>query len=143
MRTLLLALALTLLAPLTHAIDTTSLPDPVLQARYTKLSHELRCLKCQNETIADSPSDVAEDLRREVRELLVAGKTDDEIRDHLVARYGEFILFKPRFAGRTLWLWLGPGIMLIVGAFIAFRIVRQRSQLVAQDDQPLEEDAAR
>ena len=143
MRTLFLSLLITLIAPLAHAIDTTTLADPALQERYTKLSHELRCLKCQNETIADSPSDVAADLRRELRELLESGKTDDEIRDFVVARYGEFILFKPRFSGHTLWLWLAPGIMLIGGALIALRVVRQRSQLVAQDDQPLEEETGR
>jgi cytochrome c-type biogenesis protein CcmH len=143
MRTLFLSLLVTLLAPLAHAIDTTTLADPVLQERYTQLSHELRCLKCQNETIADSPSDVAADLRRELRELLESGKTDDEIRDFVVARYGEFILFKPRFSGHTLWLWLAPGIMLIGGVLIALRVVRQRSQLVAQDDQPLEEETGR
>jgi cytochrome c-type biogenesis protein CcmH len=143
MRALLLTLAMVLIAPLAHAIDTTQIPDPVLQARYVKLSHELRCLKCQNETIADSPSDVASDLRRELRELIVSGKTDDEIRDYVVARYGEFILFRPRFSGRNLWLWLGPGIMLIGGALIALRVVRQRSQLVEQDDQPLEEETSR
>jgi cytochrome c-type biogenesis protein CcmH len=143
MRALLLAAIVTLLAPLAQAIDTTTLADPVLQARYTQLSHELRCLKCQNETIADSPSDVAADLRRELRELLESGKSDDEIRDFVVARYGEFILFKPRFSGHTLWLWLAPGIMLVGGAFIALRIVRQRSQLVGEDDQPLEEEAGR
>jgi cytochrome c-type biogenesis protein CcmH len=119
------------------------LPDPALQARYITLSHELRCLKCQNEAIADSPSDVAEDLRRELRELLVAGKTDDEIRDFMVARYGEFILFRPRMSARNGWLWFGPGILLIGGALIAVRIVRQRSRLVADDDQPLEEEAGR
>lgn len=143
MRVLLLSLALMLLVPLAHAIDTTVIPDPTLQARYSKLAHELRCLKCQNETIADSPSDVAGGLRRELRELVVAGKSDDEIRDFMVARYGEFILFRPRFSAKNLWLWFGPAVLLIAGAFIAIRIVRQRSLLVAQDDQPLEEEAGR
>jgi cytochrome c-type biogenesis protein CcmH len=143
MRALLLSLALILLAPLAHAIDTTSLPDPVLQERYLKLTHELRCMQCQNQTLADSPVEIAAELRREVRDLLVAGKSDDEVRDFLVARYGEFILFKPRFSLRNMWLWLGPGVLLLVGAFIAVRIVRQRSALVAQDDQPLEEEAGR
>jgi cytochrome c-type biogenesis protein CcmH len=125
------------------AIDPTVLPDPALQARYVALSHELRCLKCQNEAIADSPSDVAEDLRRELRELLVAGKTNDEIRDFMVARYGEFILFRPRMSARNGWLWFGPAILLVGGFLIALRIVRQRSRLVADDDQPLEEEAGR
>ena len=143
MRTMLVAVTLVLLAQVAHAIDTTTLPDPVLQERYLKLTHELRCMQCQNETIADSPVDLAADLRREVRDLLVAGKTDDDVRDYMVARYGEFILFRPRFSTRNIWLWFGPGFLLVVGAFIAFRVVKQRSALVAQDDQPLDEDTGR
>lgn len=143
MRALLTLLIAVLLMGTAFAIDPTVLADPALQARYVELSHELRCLKCQNEAIADSPSDVAEDLRRELRELLVAGKTDDEIRDFMVARYGEFILFRPRVSPRNYWLWFGPAILLIGGALIAVRIVRQRSRLVADDDQPLEEEAGR
>ena len=142
-RIVLCVLALVLLVPLAHAIDPTTLPSPELQQRYNKLTHELRCLKCQNEAIADSPSQVADDLRNEVKELLVAGKTDDEVRDYLVARYGEFILFKPRFSLRNMWLWLGPGVLLLVGLYVAARIIRQRSALVAQDDQPLEDEALR
>ena len=77
-----------------QAVDPVELPDPQLQQRYWDLSHELRCMQCQNQSIADSPVGLAGDLRREVRELLLAGKTDQEIRDHLVARYGDFILFQ-------------------------------------------------
>ena len=137
---LLLALGMTVAA---FAIDTTELPDPVLQARYRALTHELRCMQCQNETIADSPVDLAADLRREVRDMLLAGKSDDEIRDFMSARYSDFILFRPRFSARNAWLWFGPGVLLLLGAGIAVRIVRQRAALVDQDDQPLEEDAGR
>jgi len=143
MRTLLAVLMTMVLASVALAIDPTVLPDPALQRRYVELSHELRCLKCQNEAIADSPSDVAEDLRRELRELLLAGKSDDQIRDFMVARYGEFILFRPRMSARNVWLWFGPGLLLIGGALVAVRIVRQRSRLVADDDQPLEEETGR
>jgi cytochrome c-type biogenesis protein CcmH len=80
------------------AIDPIELADPVLQERYRSLTHELRCMQCQNQSIADSPVGLAGDLRREVRELLEAGKTDAEIRDHLSARYGDFILFRQRAA---------------------------------------------
>ncbi len=148
-RVLFVLVGLMLIAPWAGAIDPTTLPTPELQARYVKLTHELRCLKCQNEAIADSPSEVADDLRNETRELLLAGKMDDEIRDFMVARYGEFILFKPRFSVRNLWLWFGPGVLLLVGLYVAMRIIRQRSALVAQDnepiedDEPLEEDAGR
>jgi cytochrome c-type biogenesis protein CcmH len=125
------------------AIDSTEMPTPELQARYRTLTHELRCMKCQGPSIADSPIDSAADLRHEVRTQLLAGKTDQEIRDFMVDRYGEYILFKPKFSARTAWLWLGPGILLVLGAFLALRIVRQRSAMVAQDDEPLEEEVGR
>jgi len=123
-----------------HAVDPTELPDPALQSRYLALTHELRCVQCQNQSIADSPVGLASDLRREVREMLVSGKSDDDVRDYMVARYGEFILFRPRFSARNAWLWLGPGVLLILGAAVAVRVVRQRSTLVSQDNEPLEED---
>jgi cytochrome c-type biogenesis protein CcmH len=116
------------------------MPTPELQERYLALTHELRCMQCQNEAIADSPVDLAADLRREVRDMLIAGKSDDDVRNFMVARYGDFILFKPRFLLRTAWLWLAPGVLLLAGAFIFLRIVRQRSALVGQDNEPLEED---
>lgn len=125
------------------AIDPTTIADPALQKRYQNLTHELRCMQCLNQSIADSPVELAGELRREVRDMVVAGRSDDEIRDFMVARYGEFILFRPRFSARNLWLWLGPGALIVLGALIAVRIIRQRSALLEQDDQPLEEDARR
>ena len=74
--------------------------DPALQARYENITRELRCLVCQNETIADSNATLARDLRREVREMIAAGKTDDEIRDFMIARYGDFVLYRPRMTRR-------------------------------------------
>ncbi len=125
------------------AVDPTELPDPVLQQRYLAMTHELRCMQCQNETIADSPVSLAADLRREVRDMILAGKSDDEIRAFMVARYGDFILFRPRFTPRNWWLWFAPGILLVLGAAVAVRIVRQRSALLPADDsQPLDEDTA-
>ena len=143
MRALLLVLLAFFVAQAAFAIDPTTIPDPKLQARYQSLTHELRCMQCLNQSIADSPVELAGELRNEVREMVIAGKTDDEIRDYMVARYGEFILFRPRFSPRNLWLWLGPAIMLVIGAFIAVRIIRQRSKLVEQDNEPLEEEAGR
>jgi cytochrome c-type biogenesis protein CcmH len=123
------------------AVDPTQLPDPALQARYSALTHELRCMQCQNEAISDSPVDLAADLRREVRDMLLAGKSDEDVRNFMVARYGEFILFRPRFSLRNAWLWLAPGVLLLGGALVSWRIVRARSALVALDNEPLEEDA--
>ena len=125
------------------AIDSTSIADPVLEARYLGLTHELRCMQCQNETIADSPVGLASDLRREVRNMLLAGKSDDEVRDYMVSRYGEFILFRPRFSLRNAWLWLAPPVLLLIGLGVAVRIVRQRTALVAADPDLADEDLPR
>jgi len=134
------AAVLMLLTTAVEAVDPTQMPTPELQSRYLSLTHELRCMQCQNEAIADSPVDLAADLRRQVHDMLIAGKTDDDVRNFMVARYGEFILFRPRMSLRTAWLWLAPGVLILVGAFVAVRIVQQRSALVTQDNEPLEED---
>ena len=127
------------------AIDTTRFDDPVKQERYLKLTHELRCMQCQNTSIADSQVDLAADLRREVYDLVEQGKSDDEIRQFMVDRYGEFILFRPLTNARNLWLWGAPGLFLVIGVIVAVRVIRQRSKLVDSPDDTLvdEEDAAR
>jgi cytochrome c-type biogenesis protein CcmH len=135
------ALALLLLAGAAQAVDPTQLPDPKLQARYLALTHELRCMQCQAESIADSPVDLAADLRRQVREMLLAGKSDEDVRNFMVARYGDFILFRPRFVARNAWLWGAPGVLLLIGATVAVRIVRQRAALLPHDNDPVEEDS--
>ncbi len=138
--TALIVAALLFCATLARAVDPTQMPTPELQQRYLALTHELRCMQCQNEAIADSPVDLAADLRRQVREMLLAGKSDDDVRNYMVARYGEFILFRPRMSVKNLWLWFSPGALILIGAFVAVRIIKQRSTLVAQDNEPLEED---
>lgn len=125
------------------AVDPTQLPDPALQARYEALTHELRCMQCQNETLADSPVDLAADLRRAVRDQLLAGKSDDDIRAWMTARYGDFILFRPRYSLRNAWLWGAPVVLLLIGALVSWRIVRQRTTLLATDAEPVEEDGNR
>ncbi len=126
------------------AVDTTVMPDERLQTRYEALTRELRCMKCQNQSIADSPVGLASDLRRQVQEQLLAGKSDDEVREYMVQRYGDFILFRPRFAVATAWLWIAPFLVLALGLVVGVRVVRQRSRLVADDETPLTpEDAAR
>jgi len=118
-------------ARLAVAVDTTPpLPDPQLQQRYYELTHELRCMQCQSEALADSQVSLAADLRLQVRELLLAGQSDDQIRDHMVARYGEFILFRPRMTWRNAWLWAAPSLLMLVGGWVAWRILRARSRLV-------------
>jgi len=122
------------------AVDPTELPDPKLQVRYVELTHELRCMQCQNEALADSPVGLAADLRREVRDQLLAGKSDDDIRAWMSARYGDFILFRPRYSLRNAWLWGAPALLLLIGALIAWRVVRNRVTLLPADQEPLEED---
>lgn len=116
------------------AIDTEEdLPTPAMQERYDRLINELRCLVCQNNSIADSNAGLAADLRREVRSLLLAGKSDAEILSFMTDRYGDFVLYRPPFVARTWLLWLAPVLLLVVGAFIAMRIVRARAALAATD----------
>jgi cytochrome c-type biogenesis protein CcmH len=135
-----LLLALLCVAPIAaQAIDPAGLDDPVQQQRYESLIHELRCLQCTGETIADTPAQFAVDIRRQVREMIEAGSSDAEVRQYLVDRYGEIILLRPRMT----WLWLLPGLLLVVGAFVALRIVRQRRELLATDmSEPAEEERA-
>jgi cytochrome c-type biogenesis protein CcmH len=102
------------------------LSDPALEARARVLSKELRCLVCQNQSIDDSAAPLARDLRVLVRERLTGGDSDQQVLDFLVARYGEFVLLKPRFAWHTALLWLGPPSVLIGGALILLVIARRR-----------------
>jgi cytochrome c-type biogenesis protein CcmH len=118
------------------AIDTgQAFEDPELQARYEKIINEVRCLKCQNQTIKDSNAFLAGDLRREIRRMLTEGKTDAEIFDFLVLRYGEFALYRPRMSGKTLVLWLAPAILLLVGGVVVVRVMRERMSMPLDDDQ--------
>jgi cytochrome c-type biogenesis protein CcmH len=139
---LLLALATTGLpsAPARAQVMTDAAPlqfsDAAEARRFHALVAELRCVMCQNQSLADSNAQIAHDLRREVLALIRAGKSDPEIKDFLVARYGEFVLYRPRLAGKTWLLWLGPGLLLLGGGFAIARIVRRRASHgpIANDD---------
>ena len=99
--------------------------DTFEETRFRQLTHELRCVMCQNQSLADSNAEIARDLRGEVLALMRRGRTDAEIRDYMVARYGEFVLYKPRFAGQTVLLWLGPLLLLLGGGMLlAWRVRR-------------------
>lgn len=100
--------------------------DPVAQARAVKLEEQLRCLVCQNQTIAESNAELAVDLRRQVREQIAAGKSDTEIIDFMTSRYGDFVLYRPPLKATTMLLWAGPLLLLALGAFMLARIVRER-----------------
>jgi len=130
MKRTLTALALLLISTSALAIDTgKAFDDPELQARYEKIIEEVRCLKCQNQTIKDSNAFLADDLRREIRRLLSEGKTNAEIFDFMVERYGEFALYRPRMSGITLLLWIAPGVFLLIGGLIVVRVLRKRMSM--------------
>lgn len=122
------------------AIDVTVLPTDELQQRYEGLTHELRCMQCQNNSIADSPVDLAAELRRDVKEQIIAGKSDDEIRASMTKRYGNVILFQPPLEPSTAWVWIAPIFILSGGLVVAVVVVRRRSALVATDDSVIETD---
>jgi cytochrome c-type biogenesis protein CcmH len=105
------------------------LEDPALQSRFESIAKELRCLVCQNESIADSNAELAVDLRRQVREMLVAGKSDDAIFKYMTDRYGDFVRFAPPLGPKTFLIWGAPFIVLILGVGIIFRVMRQRSRM--------------
>jgi cytochrome c-type biogenesis protein CcmH len=122
---LLAAIALSpLLALAADAVPTEK--DALAASRAVKLSDKLRCLVCQNQTIADSNAELAQDLRRQIHEQIAAGKTDDEIIDYMVARYGDFVLYQPPVKPTTFLLWAGPGLLLLLGFVALARVLRAR-----------------
>jgi cytochrome c-type biogenesis protein CcmH len=108
--------------------------DPVLEKRMIGLAEKLRCLVCQNESLASSHAELAEDLRREVREQMAQGKSDQEIIDYLVARYGDFVLYEPPVKSYTLLLWFGPFALLLVGAGVLVFQLRKRRKTVKESE---------
>jgi len=128
-------ITLLILAIPAMAIDTTkAFDDPELQARYEEIVSEVRCLKCQNQTIKDSNAFLAGDLRREIRRMLEEGLSNDEIYDFLVDRYGEFALYRPRASGKTLILWIAPGLLLLGGIVVFGGVLRKRMALPIDED---------
>jgi cytochrome c-type biogenesis protein CcmH len=115
--------------------------DPVAEARLMKLSSELRCLVCQNQTIADSNAELAVDLRNEIREKIQANMSDAEIKDFMVARYGDFVLYRPPVKNTTLVLWAGPFLLLAAGGGILVFNLRRRRQDVADPELSHDEQA--
>lgn len=128
-----IALVLALLVPTTALAQAANVEAPpqfndrAEAERFHALTEELRCVKCQNQSLADSDAAIAQDLRNEVLELMRQGKTDAEVKHYLVARYGEFVLYRPRVEPTTWLLWFGPAVLLLVGGFVVAGIVRKRS----------------
>ncbi|MCW5659844.1 MAG: cytochrome c-type biogenesis protein CcmH [Burkholderiaceae bacterium] len=117
--------------------------DPVLEARMQKIAIELRCLVCQNQTIADSPAGLSDDLRREIREQLQRGATDEQVVQYMTDRYGDFIRYRPPVKGSTVALWVGPLVLLVGGIGVLVFALRRRTRLAPDrfepDDDPAEE----
>ena len=115
--------------------------NPALEAQVMKISTELRCLVCQNQTIADSHADLAVDLRRQVREMLQNGQSEQQVIDYMTARYGDFVLYRPPFKALTALLWIGPAAMVVVGLGTLFVVLRRRSRLADEAFEPDDKDA--
>ena len=140
---LLIALAGVAPAPALAREAAPATADPVLEAEVMRISSELRCLVCQNETIAASHADLAVDLRNQVRALLKQGRNEGEIRQYMTDRYGDFVLYRPPLKSTTLVLWYGPAALLLGGAAVLIFILRRRSRMSADAFEPdAEGDAA-
>ena len=134
-RTALPALLLALALGQAQAADTPfEFKDAATERRYQKLAAELRCLVCQNQSVAESKAGIAVDLRNQVREQVAAGKSDREIIDFMTNRYGDFVLYKPPVKATTVLLWFGPLLLLVVGGLAAWRILRARRTLPVMPD---------
>lgn len=124
---------------LAHAAEAPTIAeDPVLEKRVMEIGQELRCLVCQNQTIADSNAGLAVDLKNQVREQLKAGKTKSEIVDYMVQRYGDFVLYKPAFKATTALLWAGPFVLLAAGIVVGVVVVRRRRSMPSPSNQMTE-----
>ena len=135
MRALVALLALLLALAWSPAGAAESLPAE-LEQRVQKLSAQLRCLVCQNQTIAESNADLAVDLKRQVREMLARGATDREVIDFMTARYGDFVLYRPPVKGSTALLWFGPAALLVAGVAVLLLVLRRRSRLSPEAFEP-------
>jgi len=137
MRRFLMLTLTALLAFAASAATEPTLVDPVAQKRLVDLSTQLRCLVCQNQSIAESNAELAVDLRNQINEQIKAGKSDREIVDFMVTRYGDFVLYKPPFKATTVLLWIGPLALLLLAVFTLFRTLKSRRARI--DDRPLTE----
>ena len=130
MKTIILLLTV-LATPTLWAKDAAPLADdPVVEQRLIVIAEELRCLVCQNESLAGSRAELAEDLRREVRDLIRKGQSDEQIKEFLVSRYGDFVLYRPPVRSSTMLLWAGPFVFAILGVFLLIRFLRRRAAVV-------------
>lgn len=129
MKHLIVALVLALtLCTAAYAIDPLQFKDRAQEVRFQNLTKQLRCLVCQNQDLADSDADLAKDLRRQVYDMMQSGKSDVEIKQYLVARYNDFVLYDPPLKPGTALLWFAPGVLLLIGAGVLIHILRKRAR---------------
>ena len=137
LRQLIAGLSLVLAALLAHAVEAPPVAaNPQIEARMMAISTELRCLVCQNQTIADSHAELAVDLRQQIREMLLAGQSERQILDYMTERYGDFVLYRPPFKASTLVLWVGPALLLALAVGTLIRVLRRRQKLGADAFEP-------
>lgn len=133
-----IAFVLCLLSPTSVAKDAQPNEDPKIEQRMKALTQQIRCLVCQNETLADSRADLAEDLRKQIREQMRAGKSDQEILAFLTQRYGDFVLYNPPVKKTTYLLWFGPFVLLVGGTVVLYRYLKSRRAMIKEE--PLSAD---
>ncbi len=138
--TLALAVLLTVSAQVFAVVDIREFKSPEDEARYHRLIDELRCPKCQNQNLSGSDSQIAQDLRRELYRMINDGDSDKEIKDFMVARYGEYVLYRPRLNENTYALWFGPGVLLLIGIVVLALVVRKRMATPAKTTEAMSDD---
>lgn len=143
MRAFLAALLIACTLHLAHAFDTEpAFEDPEMQRRYDDLIRELRCLQCRNYSIADSNVSLAADMRRRVRELMAEGKSDEEIKQYMADRFGDYVLYNPPIAPRTWLLWSAPVLFVLIGTVAAVVVIRRKARLPQDDPADLDAGAS-
>ncbi len=133
-----LILFLSIALPAQAAVEVLNFKNEQQQEDYKALINELRCLVCQNQNLADSNADLAKDLRQQTYDMIAAGKSKQEIADYMVARYGDFVLYRPPLSGKTVLLWLGPALFMLAGGIVMLTIVRRKSSGNAPDQSSLD-----
>ena len=140
-QSILFVLLLLIITPAFTAIESHTFDTPEQEALFKKMTEELRCLVCQNQNLADSNAELAQDLREKTYEMVKAGKSEAEIVEYMVARYGDFVLYRPPVKSSTLFLWIGPVLFLVIALTVATRFVRSRQS--ASEDPELSDEQLR
>jgi cytochrome c-type biogenesis protein CcmH len=138
-QSILFVLLLFTIAPAFAVIESYTFDTPEQEALFKKMTQELRCLVCQNQNLADSNAELAQDLRKKTHDMIMAGKSEAEIVEYMVARYGDFVLYRPPVKSSTLFLWIGPLLFLVIAIIVATRFVRSRQSASADPELPDEQ----